>query len=56
MSFEIDVSVVATLLLVALILGYGAVLGALVMWIGRIDERAPEPATPAEPASLRQAA
>jgi hypothetical protein len=56
MSFEIDVSVVTTLLLAVLVLGYGTVLGALVMWLGSIDERAPEPARTAEPASLRQAA
>lgn len=56
MSFDIDVSVVATLLLAVLVLGYGAVLGALVMWVGRIDERPPEPVRTAEPASLRQAA
>ena len=34
MSFDIDVSVVTTLLLAVLVLGYGAVLGALVIWVG----------------------
>jgi hypothetical protein len=56
MSFDIDVSVVTTLLLAVLVLGYGTVLGALVMWVGRIDERPPDPVRTAEPVSLRQAA
>jgi hypothetical protein len=56
MPFEIDVSVVATLLLAVLILAYGMLLGALAMWIGRRDEPAPVATRAADPSALRQAA
>lgn len=56
MPVDIDMSFVATLVLLVLVLAYGAIFGALVMWIGRTDDRVQPAAGPAEPASLREAA
>jgi flagellar basal body-associated protein FliL len=51
----VDLSVVATFLLMVLVLVYAAALGALVMWLGKADEPAVVPAT-GERSALRQAA
>ena len=58
MSFTEDFTLVMTILLGVLMIGYGVLLGAVVLWIGRqeTDMSVPRIARPAAESDLRKAA
>ncbi len=58
MSFTEDFTLVMTMLLGVLVIGYGVLLGAVVLWIGRqeADTSVPHMARPAAESALRKAA
>jgi len=58
MSFTEDFTLVMTMLLGVFMIGYGVLLGAVVLWIGRqeADMSVPRIARPAAESDLRKAA
>jgi hypothetical protein len=58
MSFTEDFTLVMTMLLGVLMIGYGVLLGAVVLWIGRQEAGMSEPrmVRPAAESELRKAA